>query len=65
VRDDEFDELSNSPGIRPAPYVARYKWVLVEDVDRLSRKEWAQYVKQSYDLVKAKLPKKVAREHGL
>ena len=65
VKDDEFDELSNSPGIRPAPYVARYKWVLVEDVDKLSRKEWAHYVKQSYDLVRAKLPKKVAREHGL
>src|SRR6185369_6161893 len=65
VRDDEFDELSNSPGMRPAPYVARYKWVLVEEVNRLSRKEWAHYVKQSYDLVRAKLPKKLAREHGL
>jgi predicted DNA-binding protein (MmcQ/YjbR family) len=65
VRDDEFDELSNSPGMRPAPYVARYKWVLVEEVNTLSRKEWAHYVKQSYELVKAKLPKKLAREHGL
>src|SRR5678816_1938685 len=49
VKDDEFDELSDSPGIRPAPYVARYKWVLVEEIDRLSRKEWEHYVKQSYD----------------
>jgi predicted DNA-binding protein (MmcQ/YjbR family) len=65
VRDEEFDELSNSPGMRAAPYVARYKWVLVDEVDRLSRKEWAHYVKQSYDLVRAKLPKKVARQHGL
>jgi predicted DNA-binding protein (MmcQ/YjbR family) len=65
VRDDEFDELSSSPGMRPAPYVARYKWVLVEDVDKLNRKEWEQYVKQSYDLVRAKLPKKLARQHGL
>ena len=65
VRDEEFDELSNSPGMRPAPYVARYKWVLVEEVNKLSRKEWAHYVTQSYELVKAKLPKKLAREHGL
>ena len=65
VKDDEFDELSNSPGLRPAPYVARYKWVLVEDVSKLSRKEWAHYVKQSYDLVRAKLPKKLAKQHGL
>jgi predicted DNA-binding protein (MmcQ/YjbR family) len=39
--------------------------VLVEEVNTLSRKEWAHYVKQSYELVKAKLPKKLAREHGL
>jgi predicted DNA-binding protein (MmcQ/YjbR family) len=65
VMDVEFAERSNSPGMRPAPYVARYKWVLVEEIDKLSRKEWEHYVKQSYELVKAKLPKKVARQHGL
>jgi len=65
VRDEEFDELSNSPGMRPAPYVARYKWVLAEDVGGLSRGEWERYLRQSYELVRAKLPKKVARQHGL
>jgi predicted DNA-binding protein (MmcQ/YjbR family) len=65
VKDEEFEELSSSPGMRPAPYVARYKWVLVEEVDTLSLKEWKHYVKQSYELVRAKLPKKVARQHGL
>jgi len=65
VRDDEFDDLSSAPGLKPAPYVARYKWVLVEDVNSLSRSEWTHYVKQSYELVKAKLPKKLARQHGL
>ena len=65
VKDDEFDELSTSPGIKPAPYVARYKWVLVEEPSRLSRQEWQHYVRQSYELVRAKLPKKLARQHGL
>jgi predicted DNA-binding protein (MmcQ/YjbR family) len=65
VKDDEFDEISSSPGFRPAPYAARYKWVLVEEVNKLNRKEWAHYIRQSYDLVKAKLPKGVARKHGL
>jgi len=65
VRDEEFDDLANSPEFRPAPYVARYKWVLVEDVNSLSRSEWTKYVKQSYELVKAKLPKKLAKQHGL
>jgi len=65
VRDEEFDELANSPGMRPAPYVARYKWVLVEDAGRLGRKEWEHYLRQSYELVKARLPKKTAGRHGL
>lgn len=65
VRDDEFEEVANSPGMRPAPYAARYKWVLVEDVGALNRKEREHYIRQSYELVKAKLPKKLARQLGL
>ena len=65
VRDEEFGELAGSPGMRPAPYVARYKWVQVEDPDRLGRKEWEHYVRQSYELIRSKLPKKLARQHGL
>jgi predicted DNA-binding protein (MmcQ/YjbR family) len=58
VPDEEFDELSNTPGIIPAPYVARYKWVLVEEVKTLTLQQWAYYIALSYNLVKAKLPKK-------
>src|SRR5687767_2287991 len=62
VKDEEFDELSSGPGIEPAPYVARYKWVLVTDLNRLSKKEWEHYIRQSYDLVKSKLPKKILKD---
>lgn len=58
VADDEFEELSNTPGIIPAPYVARYKWILVEDTNRFTAKEWEYYITQSYNLVKARLPKR-------
>ena len=58
VKEDEFDELSNTPGIIPAPYVARHKWVLIEDVKALDKKQWKHYITQSYELVKAKLSKK-------
>ncbi len=27
VKEDEFDEMCNRNGFKPAPYVARYKWV--------------------------------------
>ncbi|HMJ71152.1 MAG TPA: MmcQ/YjbR family DNA-binding protein [Cyclobacteriaceae bacterium] len=59
VKDEEFGDMSSKPGIIPAPYVARYKWVMVENPKALTKKEWEFYVKQSYELVKAGLPKKV------
>ena len=65
VRDEEFEELSNQEGFIPAPYAARAKWVLVSNESNLSKKEWEDFVRQSYDLVKAKLTKKQIKELGL
>ena len=62
VKEEEFDELSTSQAIIPAPYMARNKWVKVQQWERFSEQEWAHYVKQSYELVKAKLPKKLQKE---
>jgi len=59
VRKEEMDVLTEREGIVPAPYLARNHWILVENARALSAKEWKHYVKQSYDLVVAKLPKKV------
>lgn len=59
VRDDEFEELSTTRNIRPAAYVARYKWIHIDSEDRFTRDEWGHYIRQSYELVKAKLPKGV------
>ena len=60
VNDVEFAELSASQGIIPAPYLARYNWILVENDSRFSEREWEHYIRQSYELVWAGLPKKVA-----
>jgi len=65
VTDDDFEELVNRSDIIPAPYLARYKWVSIQDPSALTNKEWEHYVRKSYELVKAKLPKKVLKEHGL
>lgn len=59
---NEFEELSTRNGFKPAPYVARYNWVLAEDINNLSPIQWQQYVTQSYSLVKDKLPAKVRKE---
>lgn len=62
VKDEEFEELCSTPGIVIAPYVGRYKWVLIEDVNVFSKKEWEHYIRQSYELIKAQLPKKKLME---
>ena len=55
---EEFAELVERPGIIPAPYLARHHWVALESEDALPRAEIKRLVRQSYDLVIAKLPKK-------
>jgi predicted DNA-binding protein (MmcQ/YjbR family) len=64
VKDEEFEELSSSEGFMPAPYMARAKWVLVTK-STLSKKEYEHYILLSYELVKAKLTKKIRTDLGL
>jgi len=59
VPDEDFEEVSARPGFRPADYVARYKWVTVDDIKKIKQKDLQQFINQSYELVKAKLPKKL------
>jgi len=65
VPDDEFDEISNRNGFTPAPYMARAKWVLVTDPSKLNKKDWERYLKQSYELIKIKLTKKLREKLGI
>lgn len=58
VADEDFDTLTEREGFNPAPYLARHKWVMVDHIKRVSKKEMKQFAEQSYTLVKAKLPKK-------
>src|SRR5882724_6200037 len=62
VTDEEFDELSATGGFMAAPYVARYKWILLKDAGKISKQRLQHYIGQSYELIKAKLPKKVIKE---
>jgi predicted DNA-binding protein (MmcQ/YjbR family) len=65
VTDAEFEELSQSEGFMPAPYMARAKWVLVTDSSKLSRKDLKNYLQQSYDLITAKFSRKQRKELGI
>jgi|SRR5688572_25749155 len=56
--DELFDDLTLREGIIPAPYMARHKWVYVDDLRRLKKKEWLTYAEIAYQLVLDKLSAK-------
>jgi predicted DNA-binding protein (MmcQ/YjbR family) len=55
---EDFTELCEREGIIPAPYLARAQWVALETENAISRPELKRLLRQAYDLVFAKLPKK-------
>jgi predicted DNA-binding protein (MmcQ/YjbR family) len=65
VPEETFEVLAAREGFMPAPYMARYKWVHLDDINRLSPREWHRYITGSYQLIAGKLPKKRRRELGL
>lgn len=60
--DEGFAELLEREGIVPAPYMARAKWVALETFDALGDREIEDRIRESYDLVFAKLTKKQQAE---
>lgn len=63
---ENFAELTERPGIIPAPYLARANWIALESPGALPDAELAQLLRESYELVRAKLPRKLSEsiEHG-
>jgi predicted DNA-binding protein (MmcQ/YjbR family) len=59
VPEDQFDELTQTTDITQASHFARRQWMTILEESRFSRAEWEKYIRQSYELVKSKLPKKV------
>ena len=55
---DKFRELLEVDGISIAPYVGRYNWVTLANSNILPANELEALIRQSYDLVIAKAPKK-------
>jgi predicted DNA-binding protein (MmcQ/YjbR family) len=51
---ETFAELCEREGIIPAPYVGRYKWVLLGRLDVLGDRELKDLIRQSYEMVAAK-----------
>ena len=65
VGQDRFLEMTEQPGISTAPYMARSCWVSINEPADFSEAELANHVRQSYELVRAGLPKKIQRALGV
>ena len=61
---DIFAELIEREDIRPAPYVGRYKWVILDRLDALPHNELKNLISKSYEMVAANAPKKAVRTRG-
>jgi len=60
-----FALLPELPQVRPAPYLARAKWVQVLPGAPLRQDELAAYLRQAHLLVAARLTRKLRAELGL
>jgi predicted DNA-binding protein (MmcQ/YjbR family) len=56
--DEKFAELVERQDVIPAPYLARAKWVALESREAIPPTELRELLREAYDLVVAKLPKK-------
>ena len=56
---EEFDQLTEIDGVAQAPYFAKRHWVCVADLLAMPAAELERRIRRSYDLVVAKLPKRV------
>lgn len=59
---DDFAELTERPAIIPAPYLARAQWIALESEDALPAADTRKLLRKSYDLVFAKLPRKLQKQ---
>jgi predicted DNA-binding protein (MmcQ/YjbR family) len=56
---ERFAELVEIEGIIPAPYMARNHWVSVTEIGALRQVETQELIRNSYHLVRAKLPRRL------
>lgn len=54
---EDFAELTERPGIVPAPYLARAQWVALEHSRAIPAGELKARLRQAYELIAARLPK--------
>lgn len=64
VAADDFLALTGLPGVRPAPYLARARWIQVSSLEALALPDIKAGIAESRKLVLARLPKTLRLHYG-
>ncbi|MBS1857026.1 MAG: MmcQ/YjbR family DNA-binding protein [Acidobacteria bacterium] len=62
VGEEEFAEWCEREGVVPAPHLGRCFWIALEHEDAIGVAELKQLIRSSYDMVRAKLPRKTREQ---
>lgn len=60
--DLNYQILCELPGIIPAPYLARAKWVQIQEENAMSDQDLKDYINAAFEIISSKLTKKVQKE---
>ena len=61
VPPERYNDLLEIEGVRPAPYLARAHWIVVERWDVFPERDLHGHLRAAYERVEAKLPPRVQR----
>jgi len=63
--DIAFEALTETGRAKPSKYLARAKWISLDDLAAADAAEVADWIRTAHDLVAARLPKKLRAELGV
>ena|SRR5450631_1265534 len=61
---EKFEELLEHEDIRAAPYLGRYKWIMLDRLDALPPEELRELIRESYAMVSTKVKKPKPDKRG-
>ena len=65
VNDIAFEMLAETGAARPAPYMARAKWVFLDDLASMPDDDLTAYLREAHAIIAARLTRKLRTELGL
>ncbi|HKJ63662.1 MAG TPA: MmcQ/YjbR family DNA-binding protein, partial [Hyphomicrobiales bacterium] len=60
-----YEVLKEQPGLVPAPYLARAKWIQVTEPDAMSNQDLRANIAAAYEIIARKLTRAIRAELGI